>query len=307
MSTSSLSTRQSQDDETARLELEAVLADIDANPWPTDIGEARILYDKMGPPMAADIRAEQYLLGGVPAQTLTPPESDADRLVLFLHGGGYTYGSYLSHQGMAAEVARAARCKCVQPNYRLSPENPYPAGVEDVRAAYEALLAEGWAPKKIAFVGDSAGAGMAMSALLALKEAGRPLPGAAVCISPWVDLESNGESFRTHQSIDPMIDRELCLRLAKDYCRDIEPSSPRVSAIHGDLAGLPPMLVQVGEREVLLSDAETLADRARAASVDVMFEKWPQMVHVWHLYFHMLGKGREAIARVGAFVKEKTS
>lgn len=295
------------DQEAMRLELEAVQADIDANPWPTDVAAARILYDQMGPPIASDIRAERRTVGGVPAQILTPPAVDEGRAVLFLHGGGYVYGSLASHGGMAAELARASRCKCVQLDYRRAPEHPFPAALEDACAAYEAMLLDGTSPARIVIIGDSAGGGLVMSTLLALKEKARPMPGAAVCLSPWVDLQSTGESFRTRQALDPMIDREICLSLAAQYLGAVDPRSPLVSPIHADLRGLPPLLIQVGEREVLFSEAETLAARARDAGVAVIFEEWLQMVHVWHLYYPILTAGREAIARVGAFVQEKTS
>jgi epsilon-lactone hydrolase len=291
--------------EVARRELAAVMADIDAHPWPDAIPEARVLYDQMGPPIADDIRQETFQINGVPAQLLIPPGADTDRALLFLHGGGYVYGSLVSHGGMVAEVARAARCPALSLQYRLAPEHPFPAALEDACAAHEWLLGR-YKPEKLGLVGDSAGGGLVMSTLVTLRDKGRPLPAATVCISPWVDLESTGESWKTRQAVDPMLDRPLVDKLSAMYLPGVKRPLSVVSTIHADLRGLPPMLIQVGEREVLFSEAEMLAKRARAAGVDVIFEEWAEMVHVWHLYYAMLGAGREAISKVGAFVLSKT-
>jgi len=291
----------------ARRELEAVLADIASKPWPDDIAAARALYDEMGPPIAADIGREDLVVGGNPARMLTPPTFDGDRVVLFLHGGGYVYGSLASHAGLAAEVARACRCRVLQLDYRLAPEHPYPAAVEDACAAYEWLLVRGHTPGKITIVGDSAGGGLVVCTLVRLKSMGRPMPGAAVCISPWTDLEATGESYRSRKVLDPMVDAELALRLAQLYLKGADARLPTASPLHANLQGLPPLLIQVGENEVLFSDAQLLAGRARAAGVDVVFEEWKDMVHVWHLYYPILTAGREAIARIGAFARERTA
>jgi acetyl esterase/lipase len=301
-----MSTQTEEQTDVARRELAAVLKDIDDNPWPEDIVEARVLYDKMGPPIAADIKqSEVFEIGGMPAQLLTPPEADPDRALLFLHGGGYVYGSLQSHNGMVAEVARAARCVALAIQYRLAPEHPFPAALDDACAAHEWLLKK-YKPEKLGLVGDSAGGGLVMSTLVTLRDKQRPLPGAVVCISPWVDLESKGESWTTRQKLDPMLDRPLVDKLSVMYLKDKDRGFPTVSTVNADLRGLPPMLVQVGEREVLFSEAELLARKAKAAGVDVTFEEWKEMVHVWHLYFTMLGAGRDAIARVGGFVSAHT-
>jgi monoterpene epsilon-lactone hydrolase len=296
-----------QYEESARRELDAVLEDIASTPWPSDVAEARALYDAMGPAIAEDIRVEPVNVGSIPAQLLTPPDADAHRALLFLHGGGYVYGSLASHGGMAAEIARHSKCKALQLQYRLAPEHPFPAAIEDACAAYESLLLQGHRPEDIAFVGDSAGGGLVMAALATLKSQARPLPGAAVCVSPWVDLEASGESYSERQALDPMIERELVGFLAELYLNGQDPKTPLASPVHADLHGMPPLLIQVGECEVLFSEAARLYEKARASGVEVTFEEWPQMVHVWHLYFPMLAAGREAIARIGAFVYDKTA
>jgi epsilon-lactone hydrolase len=290
----------------AEAEIQAVLADIDANPWPDDVVSARLLYDQMGPPIAADIAIRPVQVGGVRARTLTPPRYDRQRAVLFLHGGGYVYGSLASHAGMAAEIGRAAAAVCLQLDYRLAPEHPYPAALEDTVAAYEWLLAQGYPPERIALVGDSAGGGLALATLLELTRAGHPHPGAVGCISPWVDLEATGESYRTRQAVDPIVERELSLRVAGLYLDGRDPRMPTASPLHADLRGFPPLLIQVGECEVMFSEAAELAARARSAGVDVTFEEWPRMVHVWHLYYPILAAGRAAIGRIGEFIQDKT-
>ncbi|WP_394826709.1 alpha/beta hydrolase [Pendulispora albinea] len=293
-------------EEIARREIAAVLADIDAHPWPTEIAEARVLYDQMGPPVAADIRIDTFEIAGRRASFSIPPVAESDRAVFFLHGGGYAYGSLESHAGMAAELARASKCVVLSLQYRLAPEHPFPAALDDATAAYEWLLNRGFKPEKIAFVGDSAGGGLVMSTLVTLKAKNRPLPGATVAISPWVDLEHEGESWTTRQKLDPMLDRPLVDLLSANYLKGQPRPHPVVTTVNADLRGMPPMLIQVGEREVLFSDADRLAKKARADGVEVIFEEWPEMVHVWHLYFHMLGAGREAITRVGDFIYAKT-
>ncbi len=286
--------------------IDAVVADILATPWPEDIAEARAFYDRDGPRIAADIDVAPLEIAGCRAQGLVPPAVDEGFATLFLHGGGYVYGSLESHGGMAAELARAARCTVYQLDYRLAPEHPYPAALEDACAAYRWLRQKGYGADAIALAGDSAGGGLVMATLLALRDAGDALPAAAVCISPWVDLTGTGESWQSRQALDPMIDKPLVDKLARLYAGGASLTDPLISPIHGDFTGLPPLLIQVGEREVLFSEAETLAARAGAAGVAVAFEEWPGMIHVWHLYHPRLKEGRDAIDRVGAFIIENT-
>ncbi|WP_374338433.1 alpha/beta hydrolase [Leeia sp.] len=288
-------------------ELQDVFDDLDAHPWPDDIAPARVLYDQMGPPVPNDIRAEDGVLAGVPARWLYPPSHDPSRVMLFLHGGGYVYGSLDSHAGMAAELARAAGCIGVQLHYRLAPEHPHPAAVEDALAAYCAVLDQGYAASAVSLVGDSAGGGLVVALLLVLKQRQLPLPGAVACLSPWVDLLLRGESYQTRAHLDPMVERKVVELVREQYLGLQDPTQVTASPILGDLTGLPPMLVQVGELEILYSDAEMLAEKAHQCGVEVTFEVWPAMVHVWHLYYPMLTAGREAISRVGAFLRQPSA
>ena len=288
-------------------ELKAVQDDLDANPWPEDLYEARTLYDEMGPLVSDDIHVDSFTIDYMDAQIFTPPVSDEERIILFLHGGGYVYGSMKSHAGMVAEIARYAESKALHMNYRLAPETPYPAAVDDACLAYEWLLEKGYQANKISIVGDSAGGGLVMCTLIALKEKGVALPGSTVCISPWVDLEGKGESYQTRQELDPMIDQGIVEFVTTNYLNGADPKLPTVSPIHGDFTGFPPLLVQVGEREVLFSDAQMLVEKAQASGMDVTFEEWKDMVHVWHLFYPMLTAGREAMYKVGRFIIDKTA
>jgi epsilon-lactone hydrolase len=288
----------------AQAEIDGLIADIVAAGWPDGINEARAAFDAEGPPLASDIAVTPLTIAGRPAQRLLAPGADSGRMVLYLHGGGYVYGSLASHAGLCGEVSRAAGRAVVQLDYRLAPEHPYPAALEDAMAAYRWLVAQGYRPDRIALMGDSAGGGLVIATLVALRDEGAVLPEAAVCLSPWVDLTASGASYDSRAALDPMIDRKLALKLAGLYADRASTSRPLLSPLFADLAGLPRLLIQVGEREVLQSEAADLADRARAARVPVHFEEWPGMIHVWHLYFPRLAAGRDAIAGIGEFLRE---
>lgn len=292
--------------ETGGSEIDAVIALIEANPFATEIADVRIQFDAMGAPIADDIKVEKVDANGVPSQLLTPPGADTDRVTLYLHGGGYVFGSLVSHGGTVGEFARAGNCCALQVDYRLAPEHPFPAAVEDACAAYRYLVANGTAPEKITIMGDSAGGGLTIAAIVALRDAGDTGPGAAVCLSPWIDLEGTGESVTTRADRDPMVNPDMLHGIAATYLAGQDAKLPTASPLHANLNGLPPLLIQVGEREVLYSDAEALATKAKIAGADVTFEEWPGMIHVWHLFYPMLTEARDAIKRAGEFVIEKT-
>jgi len=289
-----------------RREVDNLLEYLASRPWPDGMAEARAHYDAMGDPIGEDIDVTPVSIHGVPAQILEPPAFDADRALLYLHGGGYVYGSLVSHAHMVGELARAGRCRALQLDYRRAPEHPYPAAVEDACSAYRFLLEQGYAHDRIVFIGDSAGGGLVLCTLIALREARMALPAAAVCLSPWVDLLATGESYRTRVGVDPLVQRKVVDEVSSLYLNGQDPKTPTASPIYADLRGLPPLLIQVGEREILFSDSEMLAEKARAAGVEVTFEEWPEMVHVWHLHYQRLSDGHAAIARIGRFVIEKT-
>lgn len=253
-------------------------------------------------PPASDVRFMPAAAGGVPAELATAPGATPDRLVLYLHGGGYTSGSPATHRALAAELGRAARARVLSLDYRLAPEHPFPAAVEDAVAAWRWLLAEGMAPGAMAIAGDSAGGGLAVATLVALREAGLPLPAAGFCLSPWADLEHAGSAAFPTAAEDLLVQPEALAATAACYLAGACPRAPLASPIHADLAGLPALLIQVGAAESLLDDAVRLAGRAGAAGVRVTLEIWPEMVHVWHYFAPLLTAGREAIRRGGAFL-----
>jgi acetyl esterase/lipase len=220
-----------------------------------------------------------------------------------LHGGGYVIGSLDSHRHLVAEVGRAAGVRSLAIDYRLAPEYPFPAPIEDTLKAYRFLLDNGLAADKIAFAGDSAGGGLLVGAMLAAKDAGLPLPSCGWCLSPWVDMEALGQSFTDRATTDPTVQRPGIEFMAEQYLNGADPRSPYAAPIYGDLRGLPPLLLQVGAVETLLDDSLALARAAGITDVVVDLQIWPEMIHVWHQWHTQLTAGRRAIASGGSFIR----
>ena len=244
-------------------------------------------------------------VAGRPAEWVEGPDADASRVLLYFHGGGYVLGSIATHRGLVARIARVAGIRGLALDYRLAPEHPFPAAVEDATAAYRFLLEEGIAPEGIAIGGDSAGGGLTFATLVALRDSGTPLPAAAIALSPWVDLEGSGESMDSKAEADPMVGREGLLAMARLYLGDADPKTPTASPLHADLAGLPPLYVQVGTAETLLDDATRIAERARAASVQIELEPFEDLVHVFQAFAPHVPESLEAIEKLGAFLKRQ--
>ena len=253
--------------------------------------------------LADDVTNESVDAGGVPAEWIATPDAIDGRIVLYLHGGGYCIGSVATYREMISRIARAAGARTLAVDYRLAPEDPFPAAVDDATAAYRWLLSNGVDPARLVVAGDSAGGGLTVATLVALRDAGDPLPAAAVCISPWADLECTGESITSRAEIDPLLQPEGLAKWAKFYLDDADPRTPLASPIHADLSGLPPLLIMVGTAEILHDDATRLAARAQAGGVDVTLEPWEEMFHIWPLFSPMLPEGQQAIERIGEFVK----
>jgi len=272
---------------------------------PTDIGERRKAFDAFASayPTARDIAVEPVTANGVTAEWTTAPDADHSRAVLYLHGGGYVVGSLASHRHLAAEVGRAAGARCLALHYRLAPEHPFPAPVEDALAGYRTLLGAGIAPGHITIAGDSAGGGLVVAALLAIRDAGLAQPAAGWCISPWVDMQGIGASMTGKAAEDPTVQKEPLLEMAALYLGGADPRAPLAAPIYADLHDLAPLFIQVGAAETLLDDAIRLAGVAGAAHVPVTLEVWPEMVHVWHLYHPDLAAGRRAIEAGGRFLR----
>jgi epsilon-lactone hydrolase len=271
--------------------------------------ELRVVFEKLGDstPLAPDIKKEKVSAGGIDGEWISAPNSSADRAVLYVHGGGYVIGSVNTHRDLLARIARASGARVLGINYRLAPEHPFPAAVEDSVAAYRWMLAEGLKPSRIAVAGDSAGGGLTVATLIAIRDAKLPTPGAGVCISPWVDMEGIGETMKTRAAVDPVVQREGLLGMAAAYLGGQNPRSPLAAPLYADLKGLPPLLIQVGDAETLLDDSIRLNDRAKAAGVSTKLEVWPEMIHVWQLFASFLPEGQQAIEGIGSFLKEHTS
>ena len=241
---------------------------------------------------------------GVPGEMVVADVATSATATLYLHGGGYVIGSPRTHRELAKRLSAATGGAVLTPDYRLAPENPFPAAVEDAVNAYEWLLDQGRAPETLAVAGDSAGGGLAVAALLSLRDRWLPMPSCAACLSPWVDMEGVGESMSGRAALDPMVQRDGLLAMAEKYLAGEDPRSPLAAPIYADLSGLPPLLIQVGTRETLYDDAARLANRANQAEVPTRFEPWRDMIHVWHLFAPMLDEGARAIESAGAFIRE---
>jgi acetyl esterase/lipase len=289
----------------SRSEIDAIRELLRSKPRPAGFAERRERLDAIGSsaPLARDINLEPIDANGVPAEWSLVPGSDASRVLLFLHGGGYCSGSIVSHRGMVTEAGRAAGARTLAVAYRLAPEHPFPAALEDARAAYGFLLDQGIAPSKVAIGGDSAGGGLTLALMTVLRDAGQPLPGCAWLVSPWVDLQMTGASLAEKAQVDPLISKPYLEELASAYLAGTDAANPLASPLQAELAGLPPLLVQVGSAETLLDDAVRITRRAGAADVQIKLEIWPHMTHAWHLWAAQLEEGRRAIASAGAFIR----
>jgi acetyl esterase/lipase len=269
--------------------------------------ELRKTFEQMAFPVDADVRTESVDAGGVPCEWVAAPNADSGRTIFYLHGGGYVIGSVHSHRALVANLSRAAGARGLTVGYRLAPEHPFPAAVDDATTAYRWLLSTGVDPKRVVVAGDSAGGGLTVALLVNLRYRGIPLPAAGVCMSPWVDLEGLGESMTSRADRDPLVQRPGLQRMAAAYLAGADPKTPLAAPLYADLSGLPPLLIQVGGAETLYDDSTRLAEKARRAGVDVTFDAWEEMIHVWQLFAPVLPEGREAIAKIGQYIRSRTS
>jgi epsilon-lactone hydrolase len=286
----------------------AVRAHLAKLPPMESVAERREMYDRAEQVFVvpSDTRVEAVTAGGQPAEWLAPAGSRADAALLYLHGGGYVIGSPRSHRHLAEAIARAAGIGCLLPDYRLAPEHPFPAAVNDAVAAYRWLVEQRRiAADRIAIGGDSAGGGLAVAALVAIRDKGLPLPAAGICISPWTDLTCSAPSYQAKAATDPLVIHPRIMAMASDYLGSTDPRTPLASPLFADLRGLPPLLIHVGSEEVLLDDATGLGDRARAAGVPVTVEVWEQMIHVWHWFLPWLDEAQSAVDKIGGFLRSQ--
>ena len=271
--------------------------------------DSRERWEKLARAIGGDTAASVLRVDadGVPAELVSSGEASSGRAILYLHGGGYVIGSPATHRELARRLSVAADADVLSIDYRLAPENPFPAAVEDAVSAYRWLVGQGCDPGDIAIAGDSAGGGLTVATLVSLRDQGLPLPACGVCLSPWVDMEGIGDSMTSRASLDPMVQREGLVAMAETYLGGADPKTPLAAPLYADLHGLPPLLIQVGTSETLYDDATRLAERAEAAGVETCFESWEEMIHVWHLFAPMLDDGQRAIERIGEFVRGKTT
>lgn len=246
---------------------------------------------------------------GVPGEWVTVPESDSNRRLLYVHGGGYVIGSALTHRRLCEGIARAGGCAVLNLDYRLAPEHPFPAAVEDAIEGLKFVQSNGpdgeGAAESTFVAGDSAGGGLTLATLLAARDQGVDQPNAAIGISSWTDLAISGETIQTRADADPLItDSAMVKGMAAQYLGDADAEDPLASPLYADYAGLPPLLLQVGDAEILLSDTTRVTEKARAAGVDVVEEVWDEMFHVWHAFAPMLPEGQAAIDRIGEFINQ---
>jgi epsilon-lactone hydrolase len=257
-------------------------------------------------PLLEGTHTEAGTMGGVTTERVTVGDIKGDDVIFLVHGGGFTAGSSVTHRELAARLSLASGVHALTFDYRLAPEHPFPAGLDDAVAVYRALISGSTRPSQIILFGDSAGANLAVAMLLVLRAHGDPLPRAVVLTSPWLDLSLNGESIETNREIDPLVSREGLQRAVECYLgtsKDARRTDMLVSPLFADLTGLPPMLIQVGDQEILLSDALRFAEKAEDAGVDVTLEIWPGMWHTWHGWAASLPEAQEAIDTIGTFVR----
>ena len=272
-----------------------------------DYLDLRARYDAAGAgmPAPAGWSEESVRLGERLALLQVGPEARNDRAVLYLHGGGYTIGSARSHASLAAQFGKAAQAQAFALDYRLAPEHPFPAAVQDALDAWSAILDEGFDPSRCAIIGDSAGGGLAVATAVAARDAGLPQPAALVLLSPWANLAQEGFSYEECAARDPIVSKDGLDANARAYLSGGDMKTPLASPIFADLRGLAPMLIHVGSDEVLLADAEALKTAARDAGVDATLEVWSGVVHVWHFFHPILEEAREAIDEAGGWLRRR--
>lgn len=256
--------------------------------------------------LPADAHTERTTADTVPGLLVAATNARQERAILYFHGGGYVFGSSNTHRDLGYRISAAAAASVFLIDYRRAPEHPFPAAVTDAKTAYRWLLAKGVQPHRLVIAGDSAGGGLAVAGLLALRDEGEPLPAAVVCLSPWTDLALTADSIRSKTAVDPVVSLSRLTSYARMYLGDTDPHRPLASPLYADLTGLPPLLIQVGTAEILLDDAVRLAQRARKAGVEVTLDVWQEMIHGWQGYAGVLPEGQAAVDRIGEFVRQHT-
>jgi acetyl esterase/lipase len=288
-------------------EIDAIRTLLTAKPRPVGWAERRARIDEIGAtwPVADDVKLEEVDLGGdLPGEWSIVPGSDAARVLLFFHGGGYCSGSIVSHRRMVTEAGRAARMRTLAVQYRLAPEHPYPAAHADAMTGWHFLRGQGIAARHIVVGGDSAGGNLTITLINGLRAATEEQPACAWLASPWTDLTMSGASLETKATVDPLIHKAYLEELADCYApAPIDRKDPLISPLFSDLRGFPPTLVQVGSSETLLDDSVRFARAAGLVDVNVTLQVWPHMIHAWPMWNAKLADGRKTLEQVGEFVQ----
>lgn len=274
-----------------------------------DFRKIRRVFSRLGRwrTTASGVRVEADKINGLYAEWLTPKDRMDGKLLLYLHGGGYVVGGCDMHRHMVSHISKAGRIRTLLPEYRLAPEHKFPAAIDDVVAIFKSLLDMGINAEDIIFAGDSAGGGLAVATMLALRDASDALPAAAVLLSPYLDVTGSGDSMRTRAAKDPWFRASDLPVVADLYCEPHQRRFPLVSPVFANIDGLPPMFIQVGDDEILLSDSERMANECIAAGIDVELEVWPEMWHVFQMFVGKMPESRKAIIKLGEYIQSRWS
>jgi epsilon-lactone hydrolase len=292
-------------------QLDSLITLLRSRPMPEtpNVADSRARYEKMAVLLggAPDAKVEKVDAGGVPAEWVAAPGFDGTRAVLYLHGGGYAIGSLNTHRRMAYDISAACGARVLVIDYRLAPEHPFPAAVDDATKAWRWLLQQGLSPGRLAIAGDSAGGGLTIASLVNLRDLKLALPACAVAISPWVDLEGIGTSMTARSAQDPMVQKPGLKWMADMYLAGKDPKTPLAAPLHADLKGLPPVLVQVGSAETLLDDATRLAEKLHTSGCEVRLAVWPNQLHVFPFFAPILSEGRDGCLEIGTYIRSHTA
>ncbi|MCI9870434.1 alpha/beta hydrolase [Arthrobacter humicola] len=275
-------------------------------PSDTTLDELRTAYDEMlaAHPTPEGVTIEEVDMGGIPGIVVTPETVEDNRALFYIHGGAYIVGSPAGYHGLAGNFAVRLNARVFLPHYRLAPEHPFPTPINDTVDAYRWLLEQGQDPKRLMVAGDSAGGAMTVTVMIKARNLGLPLPAAGVALSPWANLEHTGASMTNREGLDPLNSKAVLDLLARSFLGGALPNDPDASPVFADVRGLPPILVTIGENELMLSDAVRLAGHLAENRVRVSLDVWPEMFHVWHMHQDRLPEGRKALDDAARFLLE---
>lgn len=254
--------------------------------------------------LPAKTKVDHLSYSNISAELVSGKNANEEHVILYLHGGGYNTGSPNTHREFAAHVSNASCAKVLLPDYRLAPENPFPAALEDALTSYKWLIDNGFSSEKIAIAGESAGGGLTLATCLSIRDNGDTLPSSVTCISPWTDLEMTGESVKTLEEIDPMLNLASIKIMASNYIDTNDPRSPLISPLHADFKDFPPMLIHVGSDEMLFDDSRSVAEMAKQVGVDLTFKIYEDMWHFFHVFYKLMPEAKAAVKEVGVFIQK---